>query len=184
MQHLWSLNTDVICVTQSDSLAHPGQGTVEMNHNMGTYDMMEAMRLTNQWLGATAQAFGSYPMIGLGPNPILNTLAAWGEVTERSFQRMVAKPDWDIASVPMADGKDHIVTIEKIVEKPFGDLIQFAVSGRKLIKGRKVLLVAPMSGHFATLLRGTVRTFLPDSEGIYFEGQEPAALPPPKSCPS
>lgn len=131
---------------------------------MASYDFMETVRNTNQWLGASAQAFASYPITGLVPNPYFKLLAAWGEVTERSFARMVAKPDWDIVSVPAEDGRDHLVSVEKVVEKPFGDLIQFRVVGRKPKLGRQVLLVAPMSGHYATLLRSTVRSLLPDCE--------------------
>ena len=37
---------------------------------MVTYDLMESMRNTNQWLGATAQALGSYPATGLVPHPM------------------------------------------------------------------------------------------------------------------
>jgi poly(3-hydroxybutyrate) depolymerase len=127
------------------------------------YDMMESLRNTNQWLGATAQAMGSYPQLGLVPNPFFRTLAAWGEVTERSFARMVAKPDWNINSVVAEDGRDHVVNVETVVERPFGDLIRFDVLGRP-DKKRRVLLVAPMSGHYATLLRSTVQSLLPDCE--------------------
>jgi poly(3-hydroxybutyrate) depolymerase len=47
--------------------------------------------------------------------------------------------------------------------RPFGDLIRFNVQGRAPT-GRKVLLVAPMSGHYATLLRSTVLSLLPDCD--------------------
>jgi poly(3-hydroxybutyrate) depolymerase len=48
---------------------------------MATYDMMEAMRNTNQWLGATAKSMAAYPMFSLMPNPALQWLGAWGDVT-------------------------------------------------------------------------------------------------------
>ena len=56
---------------------------------MATYDMMESIRNTNQWLGASALAMASYPAFSLFPNPAMEWLAAWGEVTERTFARMV-----------------------------------------------------------------------------------------------
>ncbi len=130
---------------------------------MATYDLMETARTTNQWLGARAQAFGSYPALGVVPNPMFQMIAAWGEVTERSFARMVTKPDWGIASLLGEDGRDHVVQIKSLVTKPFGDLIHFKVLGRKR-RARKVMLVAPMSGHYATLLRSTVISLLPDCE--------------------
>jgi len=131
--------------------------------NLATYDLMESIRNTNQWLGASALAMASYPVTGIVPNPMFKMMAAWGEVTERSFARMVAKPDWNIYTVVAEDGRDHIVDIETVVERPFGDLIHFNVRGREP-KKRRVLLVAPMSGHYATLLRSTVASLLPDCE--------------------
>ncbi|MCV6593198.1 MAG: polyhydroxyalkanoate depolymerase [Silicimonas sp.] len=131
---------------------------------MMSYDLMETVRNTNQWIGASALAMASYPLFGAVPNPAIRMMAAWGEVAERSFARMVAKPDWGIdAVVTNGDARDHIVTVETEVARPFGDLIRFRVQGRPEMK-RKVLLVAPMSGHYATLLRSTVQSLLPDCE--------------------
>ena len=118
---------------------------------------------TSQWLGASARAFGGYPAVAALPNPYAQWLAAWGEVTERSFARMVAKPDWGIETIVGSDGRDHIVTIETEIARPFGDLIRFRVQGRP-DKRRRILLIAPMSGHYATLLRSTVQSLLPDAD--------------------
>ena len=123
---------------------------------MANYDFMETMRNTNQWLGA-------YPAFSMIPNPAMQWMRAWGEVPERTFQRMVVKPDWNIPSFTAEDGKDHLVSIDMVVPGAFGDLIHFNVTGRKPRK-RKVLLVAPMSGHYATLLRSTVMSLMPDCE--------------------
>ncbi len=130
---------------------------------MATYDLMETIRNTNEWMGASARAIASYPAVAMWPGPGMEMLRAWGEVTERSFARMVTKPDWGIDSVPAEDGKDHVIMVRKVVEKPFGDLVHFCAVGRSERK-RKVLLVAPMSGHYATLLRKTVMSLLPDCE--------------------
>ena len=124
---------------------------------------METIRNTNQWLGASAKAFASYPTIAATPNPMMNWLAAWGEVTERSFERMIAKPDWNIDSFTCEDGRDHLVDIDLKIERPFGDLIHFNVQGRK-DADKKVLLIAPMSGHYATLLTSTVHSLIADCE--------------------
>ncbi|QJF52080.1 polyhydroxyalkanoate depolymerase [Roseobacter ponti] len=130
---------------------------------MATYDLMETVRNTNQWLGASALAMASYPAFSLIPNPAIAWTRAWGEVTERTFQRMIVKPDWNIPPVPSDDGQDHVVTTEAVIERDFGDLLHFVVQGRPTPK-RKVLLVAPMSGHYATLLRSTVISMLPDAD--------------------
>lgn len=130
---------------------------------MATYDLMETIRNTNQWLGASALAMGSYPAFSMFPNPALDWMRAWGSVTERAFERMVVKPDWNIPSFVGATGQDRLVSVEKELEGAFGDLIHFKVQGRTA-KKHKVLLVAPMSGHYATLLRSTVISLLPDCE--------------------
>ncbi|GAB4389423.1 polyhydroxyalkanoate depolymerase [Albidovulum sp.] len=130
---------------------------------MYTYDLMESARNTSEWLGASARAMASYPVWGLVPHPMFKVMSAWGRVTERSFARMVIKPDWDIRTVVGADERDHLVEIETLMERPFGDLIHFRVLGREPM-ARRVLLIAPMSGHYATLLRSTVKSLLPDCE--------------------
>jgi poly(3-hydroxybutyrate) depolymerase len=130
---------------------------------MATYDLMEATRNTNEWLGASARAFASYPVWGLVPHPMFKVMSAWGRVTERTFARMVIKPDWGIRSVVGEDGRDHLVSVEVAVSRPFGDLVHFKVANRPE-RARKVMLVAPMSGHYATLLRSTVASLLPDCE--------------------
>ena len=127
------------------------------------YDLMETIRNTNEWMGASARAMASYPVWGLVPHPMFKLMSAWGRVTERSFARMVIKPDWGIRSIPCEDGRDHLVNIETVIDKPFGSLIHFNVSGREPMK-RRILLVAPMSGHYATLLRSTVASLLPDAD--------------------
>ncbi|SEN18184.1 poly(3-hydroxybutyrate) depolymerase [Gemmobacter aquatilis] len=130
---------------------------------MATYDLMETARNTNEWLGATARALASYPAFSMSMSPLVNLTAAWGEVTERTFGRMVAKPDWGIRSIAGDDGQDHLVDVKPVVERPFGDLIHFSVRRRAPMK-RKIMLVTPMSGHYATLLRPTVSSLLPDAD--------------------
>lgn len=130
---------------------------------MATYDLMESMRNTNEWLGASGRAFASYPLFAMSMNPMLPLMAAWGDVAERSFSRMIAKPDWGIRSIVGPDGTDHLVDEKIIVERPFGNLVQFFVRRRPPM-ARRILLVAPMSGHYATLMRSTVASLLPDAD--------------------
>ncbi len=133
-----------------------------MKH-MATYDLMETIRNTNEWMGASARAFASYPVWGMVPHPFFKMMSAWGRVTERSFARMVIKPDWGVRTVVGSDGRDHLVEQVREISRPFGDLVRFKVHGRPE-KPRRVLLCAPMSGHYATLLRSTVASLLPDCE--------------------
>jgi poly(3-hydroxybutyrate) depolymerase len=64
------------------------------------------------------------------------------------------KPAFDIEGVPV-DGIDQPVTEAIVVHRPFGNLLRFTHPGLPADAPR-LLIVAPMSGHFATLLRGTV----------------------------
>ncbi|MCY4305225.1 MAG: polyhydroxyalkanoate depolymerase [Aestuariivita sp.] len=130
---------------------------------MMTYDLIETARNTNQWLGSTAKAIASYPICSLFPIPAIKWMEAWGEVTERTYQRMTVKPDWGIRALTCLDGRDHVVNIRSVMEKPFGNLVYFDVAERKRSK-RKVLLIAPMSGHYSTLLRSTVKSLIIDCE--------------------
>jgi poly(3-hydroxybutyrate) depolymerase len=61
-----------------------------------------------------------------------------------------------------------------VLTKPFCDLLQFA----EVDAGRpNVLVVAPMSGHYATLLRGTVKEFLPDHNVYITDWRDAGAVP-------
>ena len=67
------------------------------------------------------------------------------------------KPDFGFTEVEI-DGKTVPVTEEIILRKPFGQLKRFR---RRGVTGQpKLLIVAPMSGHYATLLRGTVERMM------------------------
>jgi poly(3-hydroxybutyrate) depolymerase len=139
------------------------QVTIKGIKGIVSYDAMETIRNTNEWMGASARAIASYPVFALNPHPIFKLMSAWGRVTERSFARMVIKPDWQIPPIPGDQGQDHIVYVEPVMKRPFGDLVHFRVARRE-VQPRKVLLIAPMSGHYATLMRSTVTSLLPDCE--------------------
>jgi polyhydroxyalkanoate depolymerase len=75
------------------------------------------------------------------------------------------RPPWGIDSVRVGR-RDVVVTEEATDVTPFGTLLHFRKGDgtSKAAPLPKVLLVAPLSGHFATLLRGTVRTLLPEQD--------------------
>jgi poly(3-hydroxybutyrate) depolymerase len=68
------------------------------------------------------------------------------------------KPDFGLHHTTI-DGREVAVCEEIVVRKPFGQLKRFVRDG--IEAGPKLLIVAPMSGHYATLLRGTVERMLP-----------------------
>ena len=63
----------------------------------------------------------------------------------------------------MSRGNDHVVSTRIEQDKPFCKLVHFTAD-RKLSSPRRVLLVAPMSGHYATLARNTVMSLLPNCD--------------------
>lgn len=73
-----------------------------------------------------------------------------------------ARPPWRIDSV-LVNGEEQPVVEEPLMSTPFATLLRFAKPGVTQPQP-KVLVVAPMSGHFATLLRDTVRTLLQDHD--------------------
>ncbi len=83
--------------------------------------------------------------------------------------RRYDKPAWGLDSTEI-NGVTVPVSEHVVWEKPFGRLLHFERQGAALAKAKgdqvdpRVLIVAPLSGHYATLLRATVETFLPDSE--------------------
>ena len=93
------------------------------------------------------------------------------EHTTRAF----GKPPFELPFTEI-DGQPIEVTEEIVLEKTWGNLLHFkrAVSQPD---APKVLLVAPMSGHYATLLRGTVREFLPDHDVYITDWKDAREIP-------
>jgi len=91
-------------------------------------------------------------------------MAASMEIMERTTRRF-RRPEFGITSVTM-NGRKIAVTETVILTKPFCRLLHFRkAEGQRPLKPQpKLLMVAPMSGHFATLLRGTVEALLPHAE--------------------
>ena len=92
------------------------------------------------------------------------SIAAACELFERSTRRY-GRPEWRIEST-LVGGERVPVEITTVWERPFCRLLHFE---RRLVHPPrrpqpKILIVAPMSGHYPTLLRGTVEAFLPNHD--------------------
>jgi poly(3-hydroxybutyrate) depolymerase len=92
--------------------------------------------------------------------PPLTHLAAGWEMIERAGLTHT-RPPYGFSTV-MVEGRETPVTEVAVASTPFGDLINFRKEGAP--EQPRVLVVAPLSGHFATLLRGTVATLLPEND--------------------
>lgn len=119
------------------------------------HDMQYAALMPARMMAEAAKAF--LPIIpGMAQTPGGNAVAATAEMFERAT-RQFEKPNFNINSVTI-DGKEIAVTEKTVLRKPFCHLLHFC----RTTNGTdpKVLLVAPMSGNYATLLRGTVAGLL------------------------
>lgn len=117
-----------------------------------------------KWAQASSKMFAN-PISPLAYTPYSQRIAAAYELVYR-LGKDYEKPAFNIDSVQI--GEQHIAIVEdNTVVKPFCKLINFkknlANSKRdaKISQQRKVLIVAPLSGHHATLLRDTVKSLLP-----------------------
>src|SRR5262245_19751083 len=119
-------------------------------------DMMEPVRVLADVL---AKAAGC-PFPGLPDHPVLRNLTAAYELIARAGLTH-QRPLFDVTSV-MVGNREVAVSEEAVHVTPFATLLRF----RKDIAAAqpRVLLVAPLSGHFATLLRATVQTMLPEHD--------------------
>lgn len=128
--------------------------------NSGLYHLKEmhhaSLAPMRMMANATKHMF-SNPLHPLSYTGLGRHMAAAGELIERITQSY-PKPDFGITKTEIA-GKKVEVWEEVEIEKPFCRLIHFKRETKK--KDSKLLLVAPMSGHHATLLRGTVEALLP-----------------------
>ncbi len=113
-----------------------------------------------------AVAKATYPMLKDGHNPLswspsMRKMAAALEVYSLA-DLTHARRAFGIESV-VSEGETLAVREEEVYASPFGTLLRFVKEGVRSTQPR-VLVVAPMSGHFATLLRETVRTMLRDHD--------------------
>ncbi|MFT6773723.1 MAG: poly(3-hydroxybutyrate) depolymerase [Paracoccaceae bacterium] len=118
-------------------------------------DLLRPMRMAARW----ALSSGMPGPWGWGQGATQRMSAAL-ELVSR-FHLSHARPDYDITSVTV-NGKVVPVREEIAQAMPFGNLLRFVKDGDA--DQPKVLVVAPLSGHFSTLLRGTVQTLLRDHD--------------------
>jgi poly(3-hydroxybutyrate) depolymerase len=125
--------------------------------------------------GATRFFFNS-PANPLTYTSFGRSVSAACEMFERTTRRY-GKPDFGLDST-VVDGKNVPVFEHVVWEKPFCRLVHFdrEFPGKRPDQP-KLLIVAPMSGHYATLLRGTVQAFLPTHE-VYITDWADARMVP------
>ena len=128
------------------------------------YHSATPFRIGAQW----ARDFWSHPFNLASETAVGRTVYASAELFE-SLTRRYGKPAWRLDAIPV--GERTVRTTEQVIwASPWCRLIRFArhigdlKRAGKPANGPAVLIVAPLSGHYATLLRGTVETFLQDHD--------------------
>ncbi len=111
------------------------------------------------WANLIGQAYTS-PLNPLAETWFGKSMAASAEIVSRLTQNY-GKPTFGLKTT-LIDNQEVEVNEEILVTKPFCKLVHFHRDTAK--RDPKVLVVAPMSGHYATLLRGTVEALLPDHD--------------------
>jgi poly(3-hydroxybutyrate) depolymerase len=127
------------------------------------YYLHEAQRLAM----APARMMASLARLGMGSpmNPWAFTnlgrqFNSFADVFEHVTRRY-GKPEWDLDTTTI-DGVEVPVSAETVISRAYCHLVHFQRDIER--DDPKLLIVAPLSGHYATLLRGTVEAMLPDHE--------------------
>jgi poly(3-hydroxybutyrate) depolymerase len=140
----------------------------EMNH--------AALSPTRAW-AEVSRLFYKNPVNPLSHTPFGKSMAAAAEVFERATRRY-AQPEWDIEST-LVGGERVPVQITTVWERPFCQLLHFnrLFEHAPRTPQPRVLIVAPLSGHYPTLLRGTVEAFLPQHDVYITEWVDARMVP-------
>lgn len=102
------------------------------------------------------------PLNPWSQTPFGRTIAASLEMFERTTRRY-GKPEFGLPET-VVDGKKIKVREEIVWSRPFCNLLHFSRNLPANHRDPRILIVAPMSGHYATLLRGTVEALLPSAD--------------------
>lgn len=132
--------------------------------NYQAYELAHAMMTPWRTFAQGMKMHLQQPFNPLSYTPMSRSAAAAIDVFE-SVTRRYGKPEWGISATQI-QGLSVPVNIETVVAAPFCNLIHFERLGPVAARRNdpKVLIVAPMSGHYATLLRGTVEAMLPEHD--------------------
>jgi poly(3-hydroxybutyrate) depolymerase len=140
------------------------------------YHMHEAQRLAMQpirlWTRMAKMGLNN-PFNPMAYTPYGRHMASLGEVFEHMTQRY-DKPEWGIDATTV-DGQTVKVSREVAIQRTYCHLLHFRRHTRR--EDPRLLIVAPLSGHYATLLRGTVETLLPNHDVYITDWQDCRMIP-------
>jgi poly(3-hydroxybutyrate) depolymerase len=155
----------------------PGGGFMLSSPMYWFYELSHAALNPSRAFADAAKLYFKSPVNPLSFTTLGKSIAAACELFERSTRRY-GRPDWRIDTT-LVGGERVPVQVDCVWERPFCRLLHF---GRLLSRvprrpQPKILIVAPMSGHYPTLLRGTVEAFLPNHEVYITEWVDARMVP-------
>jgi poly(3-hydroxybutyrate) depolymerase len=141
------------------------------------YEMSHAALNPSRALADATRLFFKNPINPLYHTTVGKSVAAACELFERSTRRY-GRPEWRIASA-LVGGERVPVIPTTVWERPFCRLLHFEriFERRPKRPQPRLLIVAPMSGHYATLLRGTVEALLPNHDVYMTEWVDARMVP-------
>jgi poly(3-hydroxybutyrate) depolymerase len=132
---------------------------VRMNLAYYWYDAAHWMLTPARAASDATKLLFEHSLNPLKHTPYGRTVTAACELFERTTRRY-SKPAFGLPTTLV--GGERVPVVERVVwEQPFCRVVSFDRVMKKPVAQPKLLIVAPMSGHYATLLRGTVESFLP-----------------------
>ncbi|WP_088348334.1 MULTISPECIES: polyhydroxyalkanoate depolymerase [Rhodomicrobium] len=143
------------------------------------YELAQTAMKPTRFAAGSAKYFFRNPFNPMAHTALGRSTAAAAELIERTTRRY-QKP---VFGINRTKAGGRIVGVRELVvlEKPFCRLIHFsrALPDKEVANTPRVLIVAPLSGHHATLLRGTVEGLLPNHE-VYITDWTDARMVPAK----
>jgi poly(3-hydroxybutyrate) depolymerase len=140
------------------------------------YEFYDAQRVALAGASAWSNAMSTWlapPFNGAGFGDMQHNWASALDVFAHATHAY-GKPRFNLPTT-LVHGKSCAVSEHVVLATPFGNLLHFARDGAK--PAPKLMIVAPMSGHYATLLRGTVEAMLPHFD-VYITDWADAKLVP------
>lgn len=137
------------------------------------YELQHAAFAPLRFIADQGQQVFSHPYNPVSRTPVGKLAAASFDMVEQ-LTRRYGKPKFGLHET-LIDGKPAAVEEEVVSRRPFGQLRHFKRMTHR--KDPRVLIVAPMSGHFATLLRGTVEAMLPEHDVYITDWRDARDIP-------
>jgi poly(3-hydroxybutyrate) depolymerase len=141
------------------------------------YEMGHAALDPSRAFADATKLFFKNPINPLAHTTYGKSVAAAMELFERTTRRY-GRPEWGIEST-LVGGERVPVNIKTVWERPFCRLLHFERTFTHVPRRPqpKILIIAPMSGHYATLLRGTVEAFLPNHDVYITDWRNARSVP-------